>query len=83
MYAGSFGAAPFLQAGVPMEVNDRRPGKTPRIRREENTVTFTFAVGAFDDRLIELSLRCERDGEISCAIACSKLSDDSTYPRLG
>jgi hypothetical protein len=51
-----------------MDVSDRRPGKQPRVDSRSDAVTITFVIGSYEQRAIELVLRCERNGAIYVAI---------------
>ena len=58
-----------------MERGDRLPGKSPRIESDRDVVTFTFRIDAYDERVIELVIRCERSGEMFAALRSAKISD--------
>jgi len=58
-----------------MERSDRLPGKSPRIEADSDVVTFTFRIDAYDERVIELVIRCERTGEMFAALRSAKSTD--------
>lgn len=58
-----------------MERSDRLPGRSPRIEADRDVVTFTFRIDAYEERVIELVIRCERAGEIFAALRSAKIAD--------
>jgi hypothetical protein len=54
---------------------DRQPGKSPRIESGPDTLTFTLRIDSYDGHLIELVLRCQRDGEMFAALRHAKNPD--------
>jgi hypothetical protein len=45
-----------------------RPGKTPRVRKDERTVTFVMPIVLRSSITRDLVIRCERDGSIYVSI---------------
>jgi hypothetical protein len=54
---------------------DRRdclPGRSPRIEADNDVVTVTFRIDEYEDRVIELVIRCERTGEMFASLRTRK-----------
>jgi hypothetical protein len=47
-----------------VEVSDRQPGKTPRIDAGPDTMTFTLQIDLNNAQLIQLDVRCQRNGDM-------------------
>ena len=73
METGVLGAA--IAALESVEVGDRQPGKTPRIDAGPDTMTFTLRIDLNDGQLIQLVVRCQRNGDMFASVRREKDSD--------
>jgi hypothetical protein len=51
-----------------VEVGDRQPGKSPRIDAGPDAMTFTLRIGTDDGQLIQLVVRCQRNGDMFASV---------------
>jgi hypothetical protein len=55
-----------------MNRGDRLPGRSPRIETDNDVITFTFRIDEYEERVIELIIRCERTGEMFASLRTAK-----------
>jgi hypothetical protein len=58
-----------------MERADRLPGRSPRIEAGRGIMTFTFRIDVYEERVIELVVRCDDAGEMFAALRSAKKPD--------